>query len=472
MTSGYMDLTSLYKGNIAVYCRVSTADQNIHQQVRLAEVYFAQYQIDTEKVEYYLDDNVSANKLALDKRPELNRLLMEIKQGKIKTVVVQSRDRLARNFYEYTDLVKEFHKYNVQVIFTESRQPPFSKSLSLEAIQGIFPHSEGRNIVNRTGTAGVQFPNSIWGFDIKGKRKTKKYTPNPEKEGIIQSLFYSVINVKTADEMMKLIKKYKKVTKRSILELLSCLKNPFYAGHIKIQEQYVQLPHIEPIITLDDYLQVQDRFLKLEKEIQESIAKSNEKGLLHPICSFCKRKMSYLSKDSAYYVCINGHPRVSLEVSKLNHLLAEHLIYVLNKLNVKEVKKDVLSFVLAEERQSKKLFSLKENQLKHLHKEITNLLDPSKKRKRDSLFKQSKLIEEELKQIHTRLIQIEEVRKSIDFFVNTVNEQLIYALQNYQQEYLMQMLFSKIEVSTDLIIYHTNFGDYIEGDENIDEHRS
>ena len=55
-----------------------------------------------------------------------------------------------------------------------------------------------------------------------------------------------------------------------------------------------------------------------------------------------------------------------------------------------EVKKDVLAFVLAGEKQSKKLLSLKENQLKDLHKEITNLLDPSKKRKRDLLFAQSK----------------------------------------------------------------------------------
>ena len=155
MVSGYMDLQSLYKGNIAVYCRVSTAGQNINQQISLAKVFFAQKNIDTEKVQYYLDDNVSANKLALDKRPELNRLLMEIKQGKVKTVLVQSRDRLARNFYEYTDLVKEFHKYNVQVIFTDSGQPGFSKSLSLEALQGIFPQSDGKNIANKRGIAAV-----------------------------------------------------------------------------------------------------------------------------------------------------------------------------------------------------------------------------------------------------------------------------------------------------------------------------
>lgn len=473
---GYIDLKTLYEGDMAVYCRVSTSGQNINQQISLAEVYFTQKHIDTEKVQYYLDDNVSANKLALDKRPELNRLVMEIKKGKIKTVVVQSRDRLARNFYEYIDLVKEFYKYNVQVIFTDSGQSKFSKVLSVEALYGIFAQTEGRNIANKTISAALHFPNSIWGFNVTGKKNTKKYTPNPDMESIIKSLFYSVMNINSADEMIELIKKYKKEIKKSSLKLLACLKSPFYAGHIKIQEQYVQLPHVEPIISLEDYFQVQECLLKFEKEIQASIAKSSEKGLLHPICSYCKTVMSSRSSnlgDSVYYVCAKkGHPRISLEVSRYNQLISEHLAFVLNRINVKQIKKDVFAFVLAQEKQSNKLLSLKENQLKASHKKITNLLGTSNKRKINLLVEQSKLVEEEMKQIHTRLIQIEEARKGINFFVNTVNEQLINELQNYQQEYLIQMLFSKMELSSESIIYHTNFGDYIEGDEKCDEHRT
>ena len=233
---------------------------------------------------------------------------------------------------------------------------------------------------------------------------------------------------------------------------------------------------VEPIILLEDYLQVQECLLRFEKELQASIAKSNEKGVLHPICSSCKTVMSSRSSnlgDSAYYVCAKkGHPRFSLEVSRYNQLISEHLTFVLNKINVNQIKKDVFAFVLEQEKQSKKLLSLKENQLKALHKEITNLLGTSNKRKINLLVEQSKLIEEEMKQIHTRIIQIEEARKGINFLVNTVNEQLINELQNYQQEYLIQLLFSKIEVSSDSIVYHTNFGNYIEGDEKCNEYQT
>lgn len=464
---GYIDLKDLYKGDMAVYCRVSTSGQNINQQISLAEVYFSQNDINTEKVQYYLDDNISANKLALDKRPELNRLMTEIKKGKIKTVVVQNRDRLARNFYEYIDLVKEFYKYNVKVFFTDSGQSPFSKILSVEALYGIFAQSEGRNIANRTSLAALQFPNSIWGFNVSGQRNSKKYIPKPEMKSAIKSLFHSVMNVSSAEEVIEIITEYKKELK-SNLKILACLKNPFYAGHIKVQEKYVRLFHVEPFIELEDYLQVQNRLLLFEQEIQGSIAKSNEKGVLHPICSSCKVAMSSRSSNlgnSPYFVCAKkGHPRVSLEVSQYNQLITEHLTYVLNKINVHQIKKDVFAFVLYQEKQYNKLLSFKENQLKLLHNEITVLIGSGNDKKIKLLIKQSKLIEEEMKQVHTRVIQIEEARTGINYLVKMVKEQLINELKNHQKEYLIQLLFSKIEVSSDSIIFYTNFGEYIEGD--------
>lgn len=464
---GYADLKILSNDSIGVYCRVSTSGQNIRQQESLAEVYLAQNKINTDNVYYFLDDNISANKMASEKRPELNKLISEIQKGKIKTVLVQNRDRLARNFYEYIDLVKVFYKYNVNVIFTDSSQPPFSKTLSVESLYGIFAQSEGRNIADRTSLAALQFPNSVLGFNVIGKRNTKKYTPKPEMERDIKSLFYSVENINSAEELIEQLMRYKKVSTNN-LKLLACLKNPFYAGYIKVQDKYVRLPHVEPIILLDDYLKVQECLLKFEQEIQVSITKSNEKGLLQPICSSCKTVMTFRSNNvggHGYYVCVKNHSRLFIEAPRYNQLILEHFTYVLNKVNVKEIKKDVFICLLAQEKQYNKQLSFKENQLKSIHKEITDLLATNKKRKINLLIEQSKTIVEKIKELNTALKHIDEARKGINFFVKTVNEQFISELHKYQQKYLIQLLFSKVEVSSDSIFYHTNFGNYIKGDE-------
>ena len=468
----YIDMNTLSKEGIAVYCRVSTAGQNIQQQTSLAEAYFSKSNMDTTKVHYFLDNNVSANKLAMEKRPALNKLRLEIRKGKIRTVVVQNRDRLARNFYEYIDLVKEFYKYNIKVIFTDSSQAPFSKTLSTEALYGIFAQSEGRNIANRTGRAALQFPNSIYGFDVIGKRNEKLYVPNFEKRNV-QALFKGVIECDSAEAIIKLIANYKKDFKGD-LKLLACLKNPFYAGHLKMNEQYVQLSHVEPIISIEEYLQVQSCLLKFEKEIQASIEKANEKGLIQPNCCYCKMPMKSRSsslEENAYYVCANkAHSRNSIEIAQYNQLITVHIEDVLNRIDANEIKSDVLRCLLAKEKQIKKERAYKDNQLKSLHREIRLNLENHHKRKFKSMVEQSKEIEEEIYGIDLSLSQIADARIALKSFVKAINERLINELQKYNQEYLLQLLFTKIEVGQGSIVYHTNFGSYIKGDEVANEY--
>ena len=97
------------------------------------------------------------------------------------------------------------------------------------------------------------------------------------------------------------------------------------------------------------------------------------------------------------------------------------------------------------------------------------MLGSNRKAKINALIEKSISLETEMKQIHTRLMQIEEVRNGINVFIKVVNERLVDELQKYQQEYLMQLLLSKVELSNESIIYHTNFGHYIKGDELANE---
>ena len=62
----------------------------------------------------YTDCGYSGNNL---KRPALNKMLKELKQGNLNGIVVQQPDRLARDSYLYTKIITLFKNSRVKVLF-------------------------------------------------------------------------------------------------------------------------------------------------------------------------------------------------------------------------------------------------------------------------------------------------------------------------------------------------------------------
>lgn len=67
--------------------------------------------------ERYLDPEVSARKRSITERPELNRLLCDIKAGIVKNVIVSRRCRLARNLSEHLDIYDIFGNTGLMLFF-------------------------------------------------------------------------------------------------------------------------------------------------------------------------------------------------------------------------------------------------------------------------------------------------------------------------------------------------------------------
>jgi DNA invertase Pin-like site-specific DNA recombinase len=97
----------------ALYCRVALAnDERIAEQEKTLRRYansktFGIYGC-------YCDNGASGNSAD---RPELQRLITDIKSGKVKRIVVLDITRIARNFTLTNELMKFFDKNNVEVIF-------------------------------------------------------------------------------------------------------------------------------------------------------------------------------------------------------------------------------------------------------------------------------------------------------------------------------------------------------------------
>lgn len=97
----------------AIYCRVSTNKQEkgLEAQRRALEDYCKARNIENYKI--FEDFNQSGTKSS---RPQLDKLLLEVRNGEIKTVIVFSFSRFARSTKFLLDTLDEFGKLQVNFI--------------------------------------------------------------------------------------------------------------------------------------------------------------------------------------------------------------------------------------------------------------------------------------------------------------------------------------------------------------------
>jgi site-specific DNA recombinase len=100
----------------------------------------------------YEDKGVSARKNTVFNRPEMNRLIRDIRANQIGTVLVYKRDRLARNAVEYMEFYRLCRKHNVEIRFTADNEfPVFYTPLGefIELIMAGMVEHEANQIAER-----------------------------------------------------------------------------------------------------------------------------------------------------------------------------------------------------------------------------------------------------------------------------------------------------------------------------------
>lgn len=133
---------------VALYLRVSTDEQTTqNQMIQLQD--FCRYRGWSIDPAYtYCDEGVSGRKA---NRPALDRMMGDIRAGKIQRVICWKLDRLGRSIKNLATILEEFRKYDVQ--FTTSTEQIDTKSAAGELFYnmlGSFAQFESSLISERT----------------------------------------------------------------------------------------------------------------------------------------------------------------------------------------------------------------------------------------------------------------------------------------------------------------------------------
>ena len=170
---------------VGIYLRLSSDDgdnaesNSITNQKNLINL-FLKKEKDLKIYDYYIDDGFTGTDF---NRPDFQRLLNDIKEGKINTVIVKDLSRFGRNYIEVGNYIEQvFPSYNVRFIAindnVDSYKDPKSINNIIVPFKNLMNDEYARDISNKvrsvlnTKKANGEFIGSVapYGYKKKSKR--------------------------------------------------------------------------------------------------------------------------------------------------------------------------------------------------------------------------------------------------------------------------------------------------------------
>lgn len=249
---------------VACYERVSTEEQalrgfSIETQIDNLAEYSQKNQMKI--VDHYTDEGVSGGKAAF-KRPEMARLLEDVKAGKIDMILFTKLDRWFRNVKEYFKVqeILDAHKVEWKAIHEDYDTTTANGRMAItiflaiaqnerektaERIKVVFEHKRKNKEV---AFGGKHAP---WGYKKeRDENGVLRLVKDPEKEQACQDFW----DMMRKEGNMNKAARYVNDTygfKRTQKSWGETLRNSFYCGEHKGIEDYC-----EPYITKEDWLRV------------------------------------------------------------------------------------------------------------------------------------------------------------------------------------------------------------------------
>jgi putative DNA-invertase from lambdoid prophage Rac len=137
----------------AIYARVSTKEQSVESQLLPVRDYCLRnnFSVHTE----YKDEGVSGAK---DSRPELDRMLRDMRKGEFEAVMVYKLDRLGRSLSHLLVLLSEFRNRKIRLISVSDNLDTVNDNPMSRAfwqLLGVFAEFE-RELIKERVQAGLE----------------------------------------------------------------------------------------------------------------------------------------------------------------------------------------------------------------------------------------------------------------------------------------------------------------------------
>ena len=165
-----------------------------------SQIEYCKYEVRGEPFEVYCDKGYSGKNTD---RPHFIKMISDLREGKIKRVICYKLDRCSRSILDFTKLMEEFLKYEVEFVScTEKFDTSTPMGRAMLSICVVFAQLERETIQQRIFDAyharskrgfymggRIPFGFSLEPYTISGK-KTAHYVPVPQEAEILIKMYH------------------------------------------------------------------------------------------------------------------------------------------------------------------------------------------------------------------------------------------------------------------------------------------
>lgn len=254
------------KPRAALYIRVSTLDQaregySLEAQEKSLRKYSTEkgYEV----IELYADRGISGKDI--DHRPDLRRLLEDVKSDRLDIVIFWALSRFTRSVSDLYNIMQIMEQYNVALAsYTEPFDTTTPIGRAMIGIVGVFAQLERELTGERVSAAmavrashGKRTCHEVLGYDLDGKDSLKINPWEAEYVRYVYSTYLKVRNLSNVAALCRALgyrgKRGKEPTAYTVAVILT---RPIYAGYNLFKGQLYKGNH-PPIVSIDTYNRVQ-----------------------------------------------------------------------------------------------------------------------------------------------------------------------------------------------------------------------
>lgn len=310
----------------------------------------------------YSDEGISGKDIK--NRPEVKRLINDIKDNKIDVVVLYKFDRLTRDMSDTEDIIKLIQTFGVEVFTLSGGIVDVSSATGRFAIRinGAVAQLEREQTIERVKVAfeqkvreGYSLCSSTTCYGYDRKKGEKLITIKKEEAKIIKRIFQMYLLNFSLTEIAKTLnlegiptKLFGKIRNKKIngiklptkiesvwqpKTIRLILSNPTYVGkvryHINLKDGFVSDGVHEAIIDEKTFLEVQKKLAKIKKISKTNLPKEEVYYCGSLLCGECNHKLTTnrtvrVSKKSGTQKRFNGYRCINREKGICNSIGMSH----------------------------------------------------------------------------------------------------------------------------------------------------